>query len=91
MFLGPPQTTRQSRSLAILALVGSSTALRLIGFFSVVAGVKQPPLLALQFIALIATIAIGLWKIGRGKTIEHGTVITKLSATISERFARATA
>jgi lipopolysaccharide export system permease protein len=91
MFLGPPQTTRQSRSLAMLALIGSSTALRLIGFFSVVAGVKQPPLLALQFIALIAMIAIGLWKIGRGKTIEHGTVITKLSATISERFARATA
>jgi lipopolysaccharide export system permease protein len=91
MFLGPPQTTRQSRSLAMLALIGSSTALRLIGFFSVVAGVKQPPLLALQFIALFATIAIGLWKIGQGKTIEHATALTKLSTTISERFARATA
>jgi lipopolysaccharide export system permease protein len=91
MFLGPPQTTRQSRSLAMLALIGSSTALRLTGFFSVVAGVKQPSLLALQFIALTAAIAIGLWKIGQGKTIEHATAITKLSSTISERFARATA
>src|SRR5487761_1789614 len=58
MFLGPPQTTRQSRTLALLGLIGSATGLRLLGFFSVVAGVHEPALLGLQFVALFAAMAI---------------------------------
>jgi len=90
MFLGPPQTTRQSRTLALLGLIGSATALRLIGFVSVVVGVRVPIMLGLQFVALAAAIMLGLWQISRGKTIEHGTLALKITTAITERIARAT-
>ena len=41
-FLGPPQTTRQSRTLASLAMIGAVALLRLLGFVSVVVGVRMP-------------------------------------------------
>jgi lipopolysaccharide export system permease protein len=90
MFLGPPQTTRQSRTLALLGLIGSATVLRLIGFVSVVVGVRVPIVLGLQFVALIGAIFLGLWQIARGKTIEHGTLVLRITSAISERIARAT-
>ena len=90
MFLGPPQTTRQSRTLALLGLIGSATALRTVGFLSVVVGVRVPGVLALQFVALFAVMAVGLWKISRGKTIEHAAAMTRITAAIGERLARAT-
>ena len=90
MFLGPPQTTRQSRTLAMLGLIGSATALRLIGFASVIVGVRVPSVLAVQFIALAGAIIVGLVQISRGKTIEHGTLATRIVNAITERVARAT-
>ena len=53
MFLGPPQTTRQSRTLAALGLIGAVAVLRLIGFLSVIVGVHIPGILALQYLALV--------------------------------------
>jgi len=91
MFLGPPQTTRQSRTLALLGLIISATVLRSIGFASVIVGVREPGVLAAQFIALIGTIAGGLVQISRGKTVEHGAAVTRFITTISERIAQATA
>jgi len=90
MFLGPPQTTRQSRTLAMLGLIGSATALRLIGFASVIVGVRVPSVLAVQFIALAGAIIVGLVQISRGKTIEHGALATRIVNAITERVARAT-
>jgi lipopolysaccharide export system permease protein len=90
MFLGSPQTTRQSRTLALLGLIGSATALRLIGFVSVVVGVRTPIVLSLQFVALIGAIFFGLWHISRGKTMEHGTLALRITSAISARIARAT-
>jgi lipopolysaccharide export system permease protein len=90
MFLGPPQTTRQSRGLALLGLIGSATVLRLIGFLSVVIGVRVPAMLGLQFVALIGAIFFGLSQISRGKTMEHGTLALRISSAISARIARAT-
>jgi lipopolysaccharide export system permease protein len=91
MFLGPPQTTRQSRTLALLGLISSAVTLRLIGFASVIVGVRVPSVLAIQFIALGGAIIFGLLQISRGKTIEHGTLATKIVNAITERVARATA
>jgi lipopolysaccharide export system permease protein len=91
MFLGPPQTTRQSRTLALLGLIATSTALRLAGFVSVIVGVRTPAMLSLQFIALGVTIVGGLIQIGRGKTIEHAAVTTRIASAITERIVRATA
>ena|SRR5580704_6149818 len=90
MFLGPPQTTRQSRGLALLGLIGSATVLRLIGFLSVVIGVRVPAMLGLQFVALIGAIFFGLSQISRGKTMEHGTLALRISSAISARIARPT-
>jgi lipopolysaccharide export system permease protein len=91
MFLGPPQTTRQSRNLALLGLIGSATGLRLIGFASVIIGDRVPSVLALQFVALAAAMAAGLFQISRGRSIEHGTLMTRIMTAITSRIARATA
>ena len=58
-FLGPPQTTRQSRTLSLLALIGAVSLLRLIGFLSVIVGVHVPSVLAVQYVALIGAIVVG--------------------------------
>ena len=91
MFLGPPQTTRQSRTLALFGLIGTATALRLLGFVSVIVGVRVPAFLALQFVALGGAMIFGLVQISRGKTIEHTAFATKIAAAITERIARAAA
>jgi lipopolysaccharide export system permease protein len=90
MFLGPPQTTRQNRTLAAVGLGGAVLVLRMIGFFSVVVGVHVPVVLSIQFIVLIAATAIGVWQISRGRAVEPSTVLTKATNAISDRVARAT-
>jgi lipopolysaccharide export system permease protein len=91
VFLGPPQTTRQSRALALLAMIGVVAALRLAGFISVIVGVRVPSLLALQFAALIGSIVLGLWQVSRGQAIEPSVIASRIATAISERVARATA
>jgi len=90
-FLGPPQTTRQSRALAALALIGAVSLLRLIGFLSIIVGVHMPGVLALQYVALIGAMVAGLWQISRGQALEPAVAVSKIATAISERFARATA
>jgi len=90
-FLGPPQTTRQSRTLSLLGLIGTVSMLRLVGFLSVIVGVRVPSVLALQYIALAVSIAGGLWLISRGQAIEPAGAVSKVATAIGERFAKATA
>ena len=89
MFLGPPQTTRQNRTLSMLGLIGAAAAVRFAGFLSVVAGVKTPAMLSLQFVALAAAIGVGLWQISLGKAVEHAAFIHRIATAVSERMARA--
>jgi lipopolysaccharide export system permease protein len=91
VFLGPPQTTRQSRTLALLGMIGTVALLRLAGFVSVIVGVRVPGILVVQYVALIGTIVGGLWQISRGRTVEPAAGVSKLATAISERIARATA
>jgi lipopolysaccharide export system permease protein len=90
-FLGPPQTTRQSRTLAMLSLILLASLLRLIGFISVIVGVRIPIILSLQFIALFGAMLAGLWQISRGKAVEVGPMVAKIATAVGERWARATA
>jgi lipopolysaccharide export system permease protein len=90
-FLGPPQTTRQSRTLALLGLIGAVSLLRLTGFLSVIVGVHVPAMLTVQYIALFGSIIAGLWQVSRGQAIEPATAVSRLATAISERFAKATA
>jgi lipopolysaccharide export system permease protein len=90
-FLGPPQTTRQSRALGALGLVGAVSLLRLIGFLSVIVGVHAPGALVVQYVALFGAIVAGLWQISRGQAIEPAAAVSKIATALTERFARATA
>jgi lipopolysaccharide export system permease protein len=89
-FLGPPQTTRQSRTLALLGMIGVVALLRLTGFISVIVGVRVPSVLAVQYVALLGAIAAGLWQIRRGRAAEPAAAVTNLATAISDRIARAT-
>jgi lipopolysaccharide export system permease protein len=89
-FLGPPQTTRQSRTLALLGMIGVVALLRLTGFVSVIVGVRAPGVLAVQYVALFGAMAAGLWQISRGQAVEPAAAVTKFATAISERIARAT-
>ena len=88
-FLGPPQTTRQSRTLALLGMIGAVSLLRLAGFVSVIVGVRVPSFLAVQYVALFGSIAAGLWQISRGRAVEPAAAMSKLATAIGERLARA--
>jgi lipopolysaccharide export system permease protein len=88
-FLGPPQTTRQSRTLALLGMIGVVALLRLIGFVSVIVGVRVPSVLALQYVALFGAMAAGLWQISRGRAVEPAAAISRFATAVGERLARA--
>jgi lipopolysaccharide export system permease protein len=90
-FLGPPQTTRQSRTLSLLGLIGAVAVLRLTGFLSVILGAHNPGAIALQYIALGGSMAAGLWLISRGQAIEPASAVSKIATMIGERLAKATA
>ncbi len=89
-FLGPPQTTRQSRTLALLGMIGTVALLRLTGFVSVIVGVRVPAVLAVQYVALFGVAGACLWQISRGRAVEPAAAVSKFATAISERIARAT-
>ncbi len=90
-FLGPPQTTRQSRTLSLLGLIGAVAILRLAGFLSVIVGVRVPSVLAVQYVALLGSIAAACWQISRGQAMEPAAAVSRLASVITERLAKATA
>jgi lipopolysaccharide export system permease protein len=90
-FLGPPQTTRQSRALAMLGMIGAVALLRLVGFVSVIVGVRVPGVLAVQYVALFGSMLAGLWQVSRARAVEPAATISKLATAVSERVARAMA
>jgi lipopolysaccharide export system permease protein len=90
-FLGPPQTTRQSRALALLGLIGAVALLRLVGFLSVIVGAHTPSVLAVQYVALFGSIIAGSWQISRGHALEPAAAVSRIATAITERFARAAA
>ena len=90
-FLGPPQTTRQSRTLALMGLGVAVSLLRVVGFLSVIVGVNVPSMLAVQYIALISSAIAGLWLISRGQALEPAAAVSKIATAVGDRVARATA
>jgi lipopolysaccharide export system permease protein len=90
-FLGPPQTNRQGRTLALLGMTGAIALVRLTGFVSVIVGVRVPAILGVQFVVLFGAIIIGLWLISRGQALEPAAVVSRIATAIDQRIARATA
>ena len=89
-FLGPPQTTRQSRTLALLGMIGAVSLLRLVGFVSVIVGVRVPGVLPFNIVALFGAIVVGMWQISRGRAMEPAAAVSKIATAIGDRIARAT-
>jgi len=90
-FLGPPQTTRQSRALAGLGMMGTIALLRLLGFVSIIVGVRVPSILAVQYIALFGAMIAGLLQISRGRAVEPAAAVSRLATAVTERVSRAMA
>ena len=84
MFLGPPQTTRQSRALAVVGMIGALTIVRLTGFVSVIVGVHMPIALSVQFVVIAGALVVGLWRISRGTAVEPAPVMAKLAALMTK-------
>ena len=87
-FLGMPRTTRQSRSMSVVATIICVTALRLIGFASTVIGARQPLALAAQFIAAFVAIGGGIYVIRRGIVVEPPAQLTQWISNQTERLTR---
>jgi lipopolysaccharide export system permease protein len=88
-FLGPPQTTRQSRTLALMGMIGAVSLLRLTGFISVIVGVRVPGIIYLQYVALFGAMAGGFWQVSRGRAVEPAVAVSRFATAITERLARA--
>ncbi len=87
-YLGAPRTTRQSRTMSMIAAIGGVALLRIIGFISTVFGANTPWMLALQYVAFIAAFACGIYVIRRGLIIEPPAALTNWIATLSERISQ---
>jgi lipopolysaccharide export system permease protein len=85
-YLGQPQTTRQSRTMAMVGAVSGVGLLRLIGFASTVFGATKPWMLSLQFIALANALGGGLWVIHRGLMLKPPAFITDSINALAERL-----
>jgi lipopolysaccharide export system permease protein len=90
-FLGAPQTTRQSRTLALVGMVGAISQLRTMGFLSIIVGERVPAVFALQYFVLGGAIIAALWQISRGMPLEPAAVVSKLATAITTRMKWATA
>ncbi len=84
-YLGAPRTTRQSRTLSMLGAVSGVGLLRLIGFASSVFGATMPWMLALQYVALVVALVVGLWVIRRGVILEPPAFLANWLNALTER------
>src|SRR5579864_8778262 len=87
-YLGAPRTNRQSRTLSMLGAIGGVALLRLIGFISTVFGATMPWLLPVQYLAIAASCACGLYVIRNGLILEPPAFIASGLAALNERIAQ---
>jgi lipopolysaccharide export system permease protein len=87
-WLGAPRTTRQNRTLSMIATILAVSALRLMGFASMVFGIFAPMLLSLQYVALAFMVWASVRAISSGTAIEIPAPIVAWFNAISERFQR---
>ena len=70
----------------MVGAIGCVALLRLIGFISTVFGATMPWMLALQYVAMIAAFAFGLFVIRTGLILEPPAFFTNWLATLTERI-----
>jgi lipopolysaccharide export system permease protein len=87
-FLGTPRTTRQSRSFSIGGSILAVFGLRMAGFACSVMAVKSPLAPLVQYLMLLAAIAVGLWIIARGVVIEPPAALLEAISRSNARLLR---
>jgi lipopolysaccharide export system permease protein len=87
-YLGAPRTTRQSRTWSVASAVGGVAALRMIGFASMVFGIKHPIALTFQYIAVLSATGFGLLAISQAAIIEPPAFMVRAVTAFTERLAR---
>jgi lipopolysaccharide export system permease protein len=87
-YLGAPRTTRQSRTLSLVAAIGAVAALRGIGFLGMIAGVHTPAALLLPYLGLLTAFGLGYFAISRGVIIEPPALVTNAISALMERIAQ---
>jgi lipopolysaccharide export system permease protein len=87
-YLGAPRTTRQSRTLSMVGAISVVGLLRLIGFASTVFGTTMPIFLFLQYVAMAAAVAGGLFIIRTGVIIEPPAFLMNWIAAVTERISQ---
>jgi lipopolysaccharide export system permease protein len=87
-YLGAPRTTRQSRGMALAAIVLAVGALRVVGFTSTVFSVQNPSSVYIQYAVFALTCGFGLHAISRGTILEMPVFITDAVTALTDRFAR---
>lgn len=90
-YLGAPRTTRQSRGAALAGAIFGVAVLRILGFASIVTSLANPWTVAIPYVAIAVTIAVGLIMISKGTVVEVPAALTNamnaLTARVTRRFA----
>jgi lipopolysaccharide export system permease protein len=91
-YLGAPRTTRQGRTLSLLAAIGAVMGLRTAGFVGTLASPHLPAALLIPYLTMAAAVVLGYWSISRGVVIEPPAFVTDAiaasAARVAERSAR---
>ena len=87
-YLGAPRTTRQSRTWSLASAVGAVATLRLIGFASMVFGMKYPVALTFQYVAVFSVTALCLMAISQAVIIEPPAFMVRAVQAVTDRLAR---
>lgn len=87
-YLGAPRTTRQSRTWSLVSAVGGIATLRIIGFASIVFGIRHPGALMFQYLAVFAASVFGLFAIAQSVVIEPPAFLVRAVSSVTERLAR---
>jgi len=85
--LGAPRTSRQSRGISMLMALVLATAVRLIGFATIVFASRTPEALVLLYITLGTTLIGGVVLISRATIIEPPAFLLNVLGALQERFA----
>jgi lipopolysaccharide export system permease protein len=87
-YLGAPRTTRQGRTWSLASAVGGVATLRIIGFASMVFGIKHPVALTFQYIAVFAATTFGVFAISQAVIIEPPAFMVRAVSSVTERLTR---
>jgi hypothetical protein len=71
-----------------MSAVGGVAALRMIGFASLVFGIKYPIALAFQYVAVALAAGLGLVAISKASIIEPPAFMVRAAAAVTARLAR---